>query len=439
MANLSGDNNDAGMIGGFIDNNRPSFTQILVVLIALLLNMLDGFDVTAMAFTAHSIGEQLAIQPDKLGIVFSVALAGMMIGAMFLAPLSDVFGRRNMILICVFTVGVSMILTAHATSLLQLIILRLITGLGVGSLLASLAAISSEYMPQKYRSLAVVSITAGYPLGASFGGFIAAPIIAQYGWQSVFQLGGYITLAMVAAVYFLVPESLQFLAIKKPAKALEKFNRILRRLGHKAIDALPEVPTQHEQRANVFGLLSKERREKTVMLWLTFFFCFIGLYFLISWIPKLVVDAGLSESDGVYASACFNGGAVIGVLLLGWLASRMSLSNLIGIFLATSAVVMLAFALFDGLNHLLGYLLVIGILLQGGFTGLYAVAAKLYPTELRSTGVGWAIGLGRFGAVLGPLAGGMLIAANVSMEHNFIIYAVPLILAGLLAFRLKVR
>jgi len=149
------ENQNHALIQRLIDQGRFSGTQAMVIAVALILNMLDGFDVTAMAFTAHSIGEQLAIAPDQLGIVFSVALAGMMIGAMFVAPLSDVVGRRSMIMLCTAVIGGSMVATGYATSLWQLVVLRLITGLGVGGMLASLAAISAEYTPDHYRSLAV--------------------------------------------------------------------------------------------------------------------------------------------------------------------------------------------------------------------------------------------------------------------------------------------
>ncbi|MGI9288031.1 MAG: MFS transporter, partial [Pseudomonadales bacterium] len=381
------DRAETDFINEVIDKGKVSSIQILVVCISLILNMLDGFDVTAMAFTAHNIGEELMIPPDQLGIVFSVALAGMMIGAMFVAPLSDTIGRRKMILTCVTVIGASMYITGYATSLWQLVILRLITGLGVGGMLASLAAITSEYTPEKYRSLAVVSITAGYPLGATAGGFIAAPLIPIYGWESVFFAGGAATLAMVVAVYYLVPESVQFLITKRPANALEKLNAVLAKMGKPQLAALPQIDIEaHADKANVFSLLSERRRSKTLMLWSTFFFCFISLYFLMSWIPKLVVNAGLSEAVGIYASIAFNGGAVIGIVTLGWIASRIGLSTIIGCFLSAAAIGMIIFAMATGIDHLLVYLAIIGFLLQGGFTGLYAVAAKIYPTELRTTG-----------------------------------------------------
>lgn len=434
------DSAELDIIRDVIDRGKVGPAQMLVIVVALILNMLDGFDVTAMAFTVHAIGEELQIAPQHLGIVFSVALAGMMIGAMFIAPISDIIGRRKMILACVSVIGASMYLTGYSAALWQLVILRLVTGLGVGGMLASLAAITAEFTPVKFRSLAVVSVTAGYPLGAMVGGFLAAAIIPAYGWQSVFFAGGAATLLMVVAIHFLVPESLQYLSSSRPPNALARFNEVLARLGKAKVDSLPMLNAEKSRdKANVFSLLTRERRLKTITLWTTFFFCFICLYFLMSWIPKLVINAGFSETQGIYGSIAFSGGGVVGILVLGWISSRISLTNLIGSFLIAGAIAMIVFALSSGMNQLLFYLGLIGFLMNGGFTGLYAVAAKLYPTEVRSTGVGWAIGLGRFGAVAGPYIGGVLIARGVTMEVNFVIYAIPLFISGLLAFRLSVR
>lgn len=437
---VASDNTELSLIRKVIDEGGVAATQILVIFISLILNMLDGFDVTAMAFTVDRIGNELQIAPNHLGLVFSVALAGMMLGAMFVAPISDILGRRRMVLVCVTMIGLSMCATGTASTLPELILYRLITGLGVGGMLASLAAITAEYTPEKYRSLAVASITAGYPLGATIGSFIAKPMLPLYGWQGVFFAGGIATLAMVVVVYFLMPESLQFLLARRRSDSLDRVNQVLLRLKRPALQELPEVPPRgHADKANVLSLLTEERRLKTLTLWAAFLFCFMSLYFLMSWIPKLLIDAGFTESMGIYAAAAFNGGGVVGIISLGWIAARIALSKLIGTFLTGSAVIMIVFAYSTGVNSLFPYLFVIGFLLQGGFVGLYAVAAKIYPTEVRTTGVGWAIGLGRFGAVLGPWFGGLLIAWEVSMGVNFIIFAAPLIISGLIAYTLAVR
>lgn len=423
-----------------IDNAKMGSYQIGIFAIGVFLNMLDGFDVMAMSFTADSIGNQLDIPPDQLGIVFSVALAGMMIGAMFVAPFSDRVGRRPMIIACTAILGLTTLLTGFSTSLWELLPLRLLTGIAVGCLLASLAAFVAEFSPVKYRSFVVVCVTAGYPMGAMLGGFIADYLIPLYGWESVFYAGSALTFTMAGILYFALPESLQFLLNKQPRDGLAKVNAALVRLDCEPLKEYPRKGNEGiESNSSVAALLKDPLRLKTLILWACFFCCITCLYFLLSWLPKLVIEAGLSLSDGIYASMAFNGGGVVGIMLLGWFAARYGLSRLIGGTLVGAVAAMILFAVASGIDHLIVYLLLIGVLLQAGFTGLYAVAAKIYPTEVRATGVGWAIGLGRIGAVVGPFVGGLLIKQHVSMEYSFIIFAIPLLVSGFLAFKLSIR
>ena len=192
--------------------------------------------------------------------------------------------------------------------------------------------------------------------------------------------------------------------------------------------------------ANVVRLLAAEHRVATLTLWAAFFLGFCTLYFLMSWIPKLMDDSGYDPAIGHQAFFLFNLGGVIGIYLMGWLSTRWSLSNLILILLVSSALVMAVFAAAPNkLNLLLGLITLIGVLQQGGFTGLYGAAAKVYPTAMRSTGIGWAIGLGRSGAVAGPAIAGYLIAAGFDMSDNFYFFAVPMAVSGFIAYRLKLR
>ena len=413
----------------------------MILAVCFVLNMLDGFDITVMSFTAPPIGDELGLSAERLGIVFSAALAGMMIGAMFLAPLSDVVGRRRVILGSFLVIGTMMSLTSLIQGLAPLVALRFVTGLGVGAMLASLASIAAEYLPERFRSFGVVAVTAGYPFGAVVGGFISAPLISELGWRSVFVAGGMATLAMTVLVFLLVPESLEYLCNRRPKNALLTVNGILARIGKAPIDAFPEAAAANTQaKAHVGSLLTANYRSRTILLWTTMFFCFITLYFLLSWIPQLVVESGLSLEKGIYAAAAFNLGGVAGILLLGILSTRQPLTNLIGGSLIGGAFLMFVFGLAPQQTALLMILTaLIGVMMQGGFSGLYAVAAKMYPAEIRATGVGWAIGLGRFGAVVGPYIGGILIDAQFSMATNFALFAVPLLIAGILAYMLRIR
>ncbi len=440
-----------GLVAEVIDNGKISAQQYLIVALCLFLNMLDGFDITAMAVVASAVSVELELTPDRLGWIFSFALAGMMAGAMLLAPVSDVIGRRSMIIISVALVGVSILFTANATTLTEFIVLRFISGMGAGAMLACQATLAAEYSPEKYRAASVGVVTSGYPLGAMLTSVVAGYIMPDYGWRGMFWFGGTLTVAMVVVAYLLIPESLKYLFERRPDNALERVNAILKKLKKDTIAAMPDIAVGAERpRGGIIGNMLKlvstrERagrltlRAGTLILWTAFFLCFSTLYFLMSWIPKLMDDSGYDAAVGRNAFFLFNLGGVMGIYLIGYLSTRWKLTNLVFLLSFSSAVGMVVFALAPNqLNLLLGLILVIGILQQGGFTGLYATAAKLYPTEIRSTGIGWAIGLGRSGAVAGPAIAGYLIAAGFDMSANFFFFAVPMAIGGFIAYLLHV-
>ena len=438
-------------INDLIDHGKFSFRQILIVLLCLFFNMVDGFDITAMAVTAHQIGEDMQLSEDKLGLVFSFSLAGMMLGAMFLAALSDVIGRRTMIIITLTLVGATVLLTASVNSLPALILLRFISGLGAGAMLASVATLASEYSPEKFRAMAVTAVTAGYPLGAMTTGLVASSVVPEFGWQGMFIAGGSATLLLALIAFFMIPESLHFLCKKQPDDALQRVNKILQIFKIQSLQHLPSIENTggatEADRQNIYQkmltLLTPEFRRSTLTLWATFFLCISTLYFLMSWTPKLIINLGYSADAGNLAFTLFNFGGVLGIFILGYLASKWSLSTLISIFAITSAVFMWAFAGAVSLDfnqtNLMLLIFIIGISMQGGYTGMYAVAAKIYPIEIRSTGVGWAIGLGRFGAVLGPGIAGYMIASGLPITINFMVFAVPMLIGGIFAYQLRVR
>jgi len=430
----------ANVVAEVIDNGQVSGQQFLVVGLCMFFNMLDGFDITAMAVVATAVSTELQLAPDRLGLIFSFALAGMMCGAMFLAPISDIIGRRKLIVVSLTLVGVSILVTATATTLTEFIVLRFISGLGAGAMLACQATLAAEYSPEKYRSLSVAAVTAGYPMGAMMTSVVAGFIMPDYGWRGMFWFGGSLTLVMGLVAWAFIPESLKYLFERRPDNALQRVNKILQKLKKDTLVQLPEVRRENSGKSrgivgNMSSLLTSNHRRATITLWTTFFLCFSTLYFLLSWIPKLMEQTGYSAATGRYAFFLFNLGAVIGIFVLGTMATRWKLSNIVSVFLFTSAVLMVVFAAAP--NQLT--LLLIGFLQQGGFTGLYAVAVKVYPTEIRSTGIGWSIGLGRFGAVAGPAIAGYLIAAGLDMSANYYLFAVPMAIGGLLAYRLHVR
>ncbi|MBT5153417.1 MAG: MFS transporter [Gammaproteobacteria bacterium] len=422
----------------------------MIVALCLIFNMVDGFDITAMAVTAHQIAEEMQLSADKLGLVFSFSLAGMMMGAMFLATFSDIIGRRTMIIITLLLVGSTVLLTATVNSFPMLIVLRFVSGLGAGAMLACVATLAAEYSPERYRALSVTAVTSGYPLGAMMTGLVASSVVPEFGWRGMFIAGGSITVVLALIAFTLIPESLHFLCNKQPKGALQKVNKIIAMFSVQPLSQLPTRGSGKENTAadrasslqKVMSLLTPALRRSTLMLWGTFFLCISTLYFLMSWTPKLIINLGYDIEAGNLAFTLFNFGGVLGIYALGWLATRWSLSTLISIFAITAAILMWFFAaaayFAAAKTILMALIFVIGISLQGGFTGMYAVAAKLYPAEIRSTGVGWAIGLGRFGAVLGPGIAGYMIAMGVSITANFLVFAIPMLIGGIFAYKLRV-
>ena len=282
-------------------------------------------------------------------------------------------------------------------------------------------------------------------MGAMMTSVIAGMIMPEYGWRGMFWFGGVLTLSMVFVAWLLIPESLKYLFQRRPEDALERINAILRKLGKEVLDAMPTVIEEDKtSQGGIVGgmkkLLDKDHRKVTLTLWTAFLLCFSTLYFLMSWIPALMEDSGFDATVGRQAFFLFNLGGVMGIYLMGWLSTRYKLTDMICYLSLIAAVGMVIFALVPTqLNLMLVLTLLIGIVQQGGFTGLYAAAAKAYPTDIRSTGIGWAIGLGRFGAVVGPAVAGYLIAAGLNMSANYFIFAVPMAVGGLIAYRLYIR
>jgi len=436
---------NAGLAAQVIDKGKISRQQLLVVGLCMFFNMLDGFDIIAMAVVAGEVSREMMLPPDRIGWIFSFALAGMMAGAMLLAPVSDIVGRRKVIVVSIIVVGVSILLTASATSLVEFIVLRFVSGVGAGVMLASQATLAAEYSPEKYRSLSVTLVTSGYALGAMLTSVAAGLILPDYGWRGMFWFGGVTTLVMGVVAWLLIPESLKYLLERRPSNALRRINKILAKLDRDPLLQMPDVePRQQKQSLGMVQvmsqLLAKEHRKVTLTLWTTFFLAFSALYFLLSWIPMLIEDSGFSAADGREAFFLFNLGGVIGVWILGILSTRWKLTNIIFALMFSASVFMVVFAALPGdIGLLLTLIFVIGLLQQGGFTGLYAAAAKAYPTSMRSTGIGWSIGLGRLGAVAGPALAGYLIAGGLDMSANFYIFAVPLAAAALIAYRLHLK
>ena len=370
------------------------------------MNMLDGMDVLIISYAAPAIAKAWSISPANLGIVFSSGLVGMTVGAIFLAPFADRIGRKSTMLIAGLLMATCIYSTSFATDINVLMIFRFISGLGIGAMMATTAALTAENSPTSTRNFWVSTVVAGYPVGAVLSGLVAATVIKTSGWEHLFELAGYATFLSLPLVGLFIKESFA------PSK-------------------------QGETKPRVQILVQEPYRISTFQLWTALFLAFATLYFMLNWIPKLATNAGLSLSAAIYAGTVFNLGAIVGIPMQGYCSSRFGLKKTIGTILIFTALTMLSFGFFVNSPYVLVIFFLMGFGVQGGFVGLYAVAASMYPTYIRTTGVGWAIGAGRLGGIIGPILGGLLVAWGLDMTQSFWVFAIPSALAGLMTFRIS--
>jgi MFS transporter, AAHS family, 4-hydroxybenzoate transporter len=378
----------------------------LAVGLCFLINMVDGMDINILTFVAPALQKDWGISSGVMGYIFSAGLAGMAIGGMGIAPLADRYGRRKIILAALALMSLGMVACGYVTSVGALIAARVVVGAGIGTVLASMAALAAEAAPPSKQSFAVGAVQAGFPFAAVFTGFIVASVLPEWGWQKLLLAAGVLTVLMLPLAWAILPESAAHASVKQGAV----------KQGAVKQDKVPL--------AKLFG---SDLRRGTILLWLSTFFGLMVLYFITSWITKLSIQAGLSETNGIYAGATYNIGAFTGTMLMSWLSMRFRLMRIVPAFLLCAGLAMTIFANVAfpvGITLSLAFL--IGVSLQGGYNGVWPLAASVYPVECRATGVGWAIGIGRGGAVIGPLMGGYLLAASAPLWLLFAVYCVPL-------------
>ena len=407
--------------------------QLTVLALCCTVNALDGFDILAISFTAADIAGEWALAPDELGLLFSGSLIGMMIGAFAIAPLADRFGRKPVLIASLGLIATGMIATSGVASAPWLFILRVMTGCGVGGVLPNINTLVAEYAPLKHRNMAISTLMISYPIGAILAGVIVAWVMPVLGWRAVFLAGGLATLVLIPLLFVLLPESAHFLLDRRPPDALSRVNRILARMRRDPIEALPPREVDDDAPPSAVELLAPEYRRRTVLLLTAFFMCTLVVYFVLSWTPKIIIDSGMSTELGIYGGTILNVGGIAATLLMGYLFGLYGLRRVLVTIYLLQAALMIVFAYVVGGPAYL-VLMIAGLLggcTHAGIVGLYTCSAWLFPTRLRSTGLGWAIGLGRSGAVIGPYLAGLLMSFGWSREAYFIVMGTPILLAAL--------
>ena len=419
-----------------LDARPMSALQWRVVALCWLVNMLDGFDLLAISFAAPAIAKAWQLDPKTLGIVFSSGLVGMTIGSFLLGPAADRIGRRRMILLATAVLGLSTLLTATAGSVAQLMTLRVFTGLAIGALLPSLNTLVAEYTPYGRRNLAIAFMHLGYPVGGIAGGFLARQLIPDYGWQGVFWAGGLFTLATLPLLLLALPESLHYLGRSGSPRARQSAEKIAATLGIR-LDA-SDTATASGPAVRVADLLRGRWLAPSLALWACFFLGNLTLYFLLNWTPTVLVEAGVPNERAIGAGMLLNLGGGLGMLTLGYLSARWPMHPMMCGFFVVGGLLIMAIGQASGAVDVLFALTVLaGFFSLGGLIGLYSLAARLYPDSARATGVGLALGAGRFGAILGPYTGGVLISLGWPMGRYFLLLALPLVTAGLIVWRVR--
>ena len=420
---------------GMIDNNPMSMFQIIIVALCFILNMNDGIDVLVVSFTGSEIVKEWGLSSTQLGSIFSVGLIGMTLGAMFLAPFGDKIGRRKVFLIAISFITIGMLGVFVSQAYWQILVCRAVTGLGIGGILPTMATVTSEFSNNKIRDFNVGLIQGGWPLGAILTGFFINAMMPTYGWRFIFLVAGLVSLAMLLAVYFFMPESLEFLGKKQPKGAKAQINSLLTRMGHSGIETLPQKPQQEETSVPVKNLFIPEYKASTIRLWLGIFFGFLTLYTLMSWVPTIAKEAGLPTEKATYVGMALNLGAFIGVVAMGLFISRFGSRKVILGFMLFAFAIMITYAnLKLNFGLMFGLIFCIGFFVQGGFNAFFPTATRIYPSEIRSTGVGLAFGVGRFGAILGPQIFGIMKDSGMDIATIFTIFSFPLLVTAYMAF-----
>jgi MFS transporter, AAHS family, 4-hydroxybenzoate transporter len=425
-------------VAEFIDSQPVGRFQIRLLATCAAVLFLDGFDTQAIGFVAPALAREWGVTKVALGPVFSAGLFGLMIGALLFGPLADRVGRKKIIIVSTVAFGLGALVTALVQDVSSLIVIRFLTGLGLGGAMPNAIALTSEFNPRRRRATMVMIMFCGFSVGAALGGLLAAALIPQFGWRSVFVVGGVAPLLLAPILAVKLPESVRFLALTRGFDG--RVAQMLLLVNPGAVFApatrfvvdepkLSGIPVKH--------LFTSGRIVPTLLLWVVFFMSLLDLYFLSNWLPTVLNDLGASLSQAALIGSMLQIGGVVGTVALGSVIDRFSFRALALVYF----VAVFAVGAIGQLGHSAVLVTVAifaaGFCIVGGQIAANALAAGFYPTSVRATGVGWALGIGRVGAIVGPLIGGALLDMKWSAGEVFLMAAAAALCAALAAFSLS--
>jgi AAHS family 4-hydroxybenzoate transporter-like MFS transporter len=418
-------------IQAFIDNHALSRFQIRILVLCFIIVAIDGFDTAAIGFIAPAIRADWGLTPAELAPLFGAGLFGLMGGAFLFGPLADRFGRKRILIVCSLFFALAALASAFAQDLRWLTALRFLTGLGLGGAMPNAITLTSEYCPQRSRSMLVSLMFCGFTLGSASGGLLAAQLVADWGWRSVLMLGGVLPVLFLPVLIMALPESARFLVMQGSANA--KIASILARVSpERGLDSARFTGSAKPTGLPVAKLFAPQLLGGTLLLWVTFFMGLLVVYLLSSWLPTLLNGTGISLAKASLITAMFQVGGTVGAILLGVLMDRFSPGCVLATSYLFAAVFIAAMGSVANAPGLLAAcVFAAGFFVSGSQVGVNTLAAAFYPTESRATGVSWANGVGRIGSIVGSLAGGVMMSFGMDIASVFGIVAVPAVIAGL--------
>ncbi len=428
-------------IDSLLDKAPIGAFQIRVAALCCLIAMLDGFDTQAVAFVAPVIGKEWGIAPDRFGLIFSAGLLGIMVGQIVLGPLADRYGRRPVIIGCTALFGTLSLATAAVDNWMMLLVLRFLTGIGLGGATPNLITLTCEVAPPRSRATMITAMFAGFPLGAAIGAYISSMLIPAYGWQSVFILGGAMPLALLLVVVAWLPESPQFLYAKgRHGPVLDKMLDAMVGANRAPLGAAPAVVATDAPKAGYGALFAGRLAGITVPLWIAYFCSLLMIYFLMSWLPTVARESGLPLDTAIISAVFLNVGGAIGGIALGRVADKFGAFRTlaVGYAIAGISLALIGFSSSDA-TLLMALAFIAGLFTIGGQTAMNAAASGIYPAEVRATGLGAAFAVGRTGSIIGPWVGGLLLASNWELSAIFTAVAMPAALTVVIAILLSRR
>jgi MFS transporter, AAHS family, 4-hydroxybenzoate transporter len=421
-------NSDQINVGTVIETQPPGGWYSMLILAACAAAMVvEGYDVQVVAYAAPAIIREWQIDKALFGPVFGAALFGYFLGATLLSGISDKFGRKRVIVIANIFFGLLTIASGFAATIPVLIALRLVAGLGLGCSIPAAIALGVEYAPEHRRAFRVSLLFVGYTLGAAFGGIITAALITRFGWQSAFFFGGGVSLALGLILYSIMPESARFLVLLggRDREIASILSRLRPDLTFTPATRFVAAEHKAESGMPVRHLFTEGRAWITSLLWTAFVTSLMGHFFLTSWLPTVLDSNGVPLAHAVVAGSLIQGGGAAGSLIVGRLVDRVGMGAIVGAYILSIPFVVLIGAFEMPEYALMAVVFMAGMCLLGGQIGLNALAGTIYPTFVRSSGAGWALGVGRIGSILGPVIGGLLIAVKLSTPALFVCAAIP--------------